>query len=188
MICFALENNDPQLLCMAEQELGVSCSVAHDLRELLELLVQERLTGFVVDKNLLDREARTAEMAWAFAGGAFGTVVDLRTQTAYEIVAEVREASLRHQRNRQQAEKEARKHLAQKIADPLGVMMINLGIVLEDQKLAKVTRIRIERILRGAELLKQLIEVPIERPDTLPVEPALPRPVLVRSTAAGAQS
>lgn len=188
MICFALEKIDPQLLCMAEQELGVSCSVAQDLRGLVELLIQERLTGFVVDKKLLELEARTAEMAWAYAGAGFGTIVDTSSQTAYEVLAQVREASLRHRRNREQANKEERKKLAEKLADPLGVMLINIGIVLEDQKLAKVTRIRIERVLRAAEQLKQLIEVPIERPDTLPSEPALPRPVLVRSASAGVQS
>ena len=190
MICLALENPNPALLAAIEQELGLSCVATQTFHELLELLIQERLTGFAVDVRMLEREPRMAELAWSYAGGALSVIVDPRHHSVEDIVRELSQALARQKRNRKQAEEEQRAKLAQRFSDPLAAMMVHLGIVLEDQKLAKVTRLRVERVLRAAENLNSMLAPPLQKPDTLPAEPPQPsRPVLVaRAATAGAQS
>ena len=55
MICLALENPDPAWPAAVEQELGLACIATQCFQELLELLIQERLTGFAVDVRMLER-------------------------------------------------------------------------------------------------------------------------------------
>ena len=185
MICLAMLHKDVILQEMIEGELGISCVTTTSLSSLLELLVQERLTAFAVDTQLLEREPRMAELAWCYAGTTLSVIVDPRNQDTNAIIRELRVAILRRDRNREQAREEERARFAAKLADPLGAMLINLGIVLEDQKLARTTRIRIERVLHAAETLQAQIGPPKAHPrDTRPA-PA-PKPRLVKSMAASA--
>ena len=136
---------------------GIAVRCGGSLRDLLVPLKREELTAFVVDQRLLDAEAATAELVWKYAGAALPVVVNPAIQSEARIVSEVKGALERRERERKIARDLERAAMAAELAGPLTGLLVNLAIVLEDKKLARTTRIRLERVQRIAERMREVV-------------------------------
>jgi hypothetical protein len=159
MIFFGAAEENTKLQSMLQEQVGCHVVGSTTLAALPEYLRGEELLAFVVDQRLLEAEARTAELVWQLAGVTLPVVVDLRVQSEEQVVREVRLALGRRERERRLCRDAVRREVAATVANALTGTMVQLELALEDERLVRSTRLRLERALHSAEQLRSVLAI-----------------------------
>ncbi|MEO8727015.1 MAG: hypothetical protein ABI383_12945 [Acidobacteriaceae bacterium] len=152
LIALSMKQESAAAAIQTASEMEVRCG--QSLQDLLGPLKRGELTAFVVDPRLLEADAATADLVWRYAGAALPVIVDPGVQSPRQIACALMSAMERRERDRSHAREAERLALSAALADPLTGLLVNVAVVLEDKKLARVTRIRLERVQRIAESMR----------------------------------
>ena len=150
MIFVCLGKTDESAAAIAAAT-GMEVRRADSLQDLLGPLKRGELTAFVVDPQMLEADASTADLLWRYAGAALPVIVNPALESPQQILGTLLSAMERREQDRSHAREAERLALSAALADPLTGLLVNVAVVLEDKKLARVTRIRLERVQRIAE-------------------------------------
>ncbi len=157
MILLVLAEADTQLRGLIEKETKREIRDSDSLQELINALKCESASAFVMDQRLLESDPAAAALVWKYAGVALPVIINPAIQSAERIARETRAALERRERDRKTAHKAERAAIATEMSGPLTALLLNLTIALEDKRLGRTTRIRLDRALRISEELQRAL-------------------------------